>query len=162
MAKPPLTVVTWNVNSLRSRMDRVLAWTDRHRPSVLCLQETKCSDDQFCAKEFEALGYHVCFAGETSGRNGVAIVADAPLEDVVSRLPGRDDDEQRRFLSARVHGLRVIDCYVPNGQAVGSEAFFYKLDWLARLQAHLVESHDPSEPLALVGDFNICPEARDV
>lgn len=156
-----MRIATWNVNSLRSRLDRVVAWTQRHAPDVLCVQETKCTDAQFPRAELEALGYHVVCAGEPSGRNGVATLARAPLEDVERVLPGRDDDEQRRFLATTVSGVRVLNVYVPNGQAVASDAFFYKLDWLSRLQAYLVERCDPAQPLVLLGDFNIAPDDRD-
>ncbi len=157
-----MQIATWNVNSLRSRLDRVLAWLERHQVDVVCLQETKCADGQFPTAELEALGYHVACSGEARGRNGVATLSRAPLSGVERRLAGRDDDEQRRFLEATTGGVRVLNVYVPNGQAIGSEAFFYKLDWLSRLQAHLVADHDPGEPLVLLGDFNITPDDRDV
>jgi len=156
-----MRIVTWNVNSLRVRLERVVAWLQRHDPDVVCLQETKCPDDQFPRAELEALGYHLAIAGQ-KGLNGVAILSKQPLEDVADALPGRDDDEQKRYLAATVDGVRVINVYVPNGQALGSEAFFYKLDWLGRLQRVLVSQHDPAQPLVLLGDFNIAPEDRDV
>lgn len=156
-----MDVATWNVNSLLSRLDRVLAWLERRRPDVVCLQETKCGDDRFPRRELEAAGYQVCLTGE-KGRNGVAILSRHPLEQVCLRLPGHEEDEQRRFVKARVAGTDVLCVYVPNGQAVGSDAFFYKLDWLSRLQAHLVAEHDPAADLILAGDFNIAPDDRDV
>ncbi|MCA8926357.1 MAG: exodeoxyribonuclease III [Planctomycetes bacterium] len=156
-----MQIVTWNVNSLRVRLERVQAWLARHQPDVLCLQETKCPDEQFPRAELEDLGYRVEFSGQ-KGLNGVAILSKAPLSDVAYALPGRDDDTQRRYLAATVDGVRVINVYVPNGQALGSEAFFYKLDWLGRLQRVLVSQHDPAEPLVLLGDFNIAPADRDV
>lgn len=157
-----MDVVTWNVNSLRTRLPRVKAWLERRQPSVVCLQETKCPDAQFPREELEGLGYQLSFTGEQGGLNGVAILSRGAQEDVVDVLPGREDDAQRRFLSARVDGVRVINVYVPNGQQLGSDAFFFKLDWLGRLQRHLVERHDPQEPLILLGDFNIAPDDRDV
>lgn len=156
-----MQIVTWNVNSLRVRLERVTAWLERHQPDVLCLQETKCPDDQFPEAELRALGYELAYTGE-KGLNGVAILSKRPLEDVAPVLPGRDDDTQRRFLAATVDGVRVINVYVPNGQALASEAFFYKLDWLGRLQRLLVSQHDPQQPLVLLGDFNIAPDDRDV
>lgn len=157
-----LKITSWNVNSLRSRLERVGEWLTRHQPDVLCLQETKCADADFPQAELAEFGYRSVFTGQQNGLNGVAILAREEPRDVLSVLPGRDEDEQRRFLSAQVAGLRVIDLYVPNGQALGSDAFFYKLDWLGRLQAHLVRSHSPSEPLIVLGDFNITPDDRDV
>ena len=156
-----MLVATWNINSLRMRLERVLAWLEKHQPDVLCLQETKCPDEQFPLAEVQALGYQVACTGE-KGLNGVATLSRAPLEDVERVLPGRDDDTQRRFLAATVGGVRVINVYVPNGQAIGSDAFFFKLDWLGRLQRHLVQRHRPDQPVLLLGDFNIAPEDRDV
>jgi exodeoxyribonuclease III len=160
-----MDIVTWNVNSLRVRLPRVLAWLEAHQPDVLCLQETKVSDDQFPRAEVEALGYQVATREQSSGRtglNGVAILSRQPLEDVVTVLPGNDEDDQARFIAARTGGVDVVCVYVPNGQAVGVDAFFYKLDWLSRLQAFLVAERDPTAPLALLGDFNITPDDRDV
>lgn len=157
-----LRITSWNVNSLRSRLERVGAWLIQHQPDVLCLQETKCADADFPADELAAWGYRSVYTGQQNGLNGVAILTKEEPRDVLSVLPGRDEDEQRRFLSAEVCGLRVIDLYVPNGQALGSDAFFYKLDWLARLQAHLVGAHSPQDPLIVLGDFNITPDDRDL
>ena len=156
-----MLVATWNVNSLRIRLDRVTAWVAKHQPDVLCLQETKCPDEQFPRREVEALGYHTACNGE-KGLNGVAILTRRPLTDVETTLPGRDDDAQRRFLAGTIDGVRVMNLYVPNGQAIGSDAFFFKLDWLGRLQRLLVQRHRPDQPLLLMGDFNIAPEDRDV
>jgi endonuclease/exonuclease/phosphatase family metal-dependent hydrolase len=101
-------------------------------------------------------------AGGRGGLNGVAILSRQPLLDVRNELPGSEDEAQARFLAARTGDLHLIDVYVPNGQAVGSDAFFYKLDWLSRLQGYLVAHHQPSQPLVLLGDFNIAPDERDV
>lgn len=157
-----MRITSWNVNSLRSRLERVQAWLERHQPDVLCLQETKCSDPDFPSAALAEVGYQAVFTGQENGLNGVAILSREEPEDVLAVLPGRDEDTHKRFLSARVGGVRVIDVYVPNGQALGSDAFFYKLDWLGRLQAHLVGQHSPQEPLVLLGDFNITPDDRDV
>jgi exodeoxyribonuclease-3 len=157
-----LDIVTWNVNSLRARLDGVCAWVKKHQPDVLCLQETKCADPQFPKRELEELGYHVAFAGQPNGLNGVAMLAREPLEHVLLELPGNADDEHRRLVAAKVGGVFVIGVYVPNGKSVGSDDFFYKLDWLSRLQAYLVDQRSPTEPLVLMGDFNIAPDDRDV
>jgi len=154
-------LVTWNVNSLRIRLDRVRAWLEAHAPDVVCVQETKCPDDDFPRDELAEVGYEAAFTGE-KGLNGVAILSREPLTDVETVLPGGVEDAQRRYIAGRLGDLKVMNVYVPNGQAVGSEAFFYKLDWLSRLQAHLVSGHDPAAPLALVGDFNVAPADLDV
>jgi len=154
-------IVSWNINSLRQRLHRVTAWLQQHDPDVVCLQETKCPDDQFPRQKLEDAGYRLAFTGE-KGLNGVAILSKHALEDVEVLLPGRDDDSQRRYIAATVDGVRVINVYVPNGQEVGSDAFFFKLDWLSRLQAHLRGTLDPSQPVCLVGDFNITPAEQDV
>jgi exodeoxyribonuclease III len=155
-----MKIATWNVNSIRARHDRVLAWLDDRQPDVLCMQETKVVDGDFPAGELEERGYHCAIHGQKS-YNGVAIVAREPLEDV---RRGFDDggDDDCRLIAATVGGLRVLSAYVPNGQAVGSDKYRYKLEWLARLRAHLERAHDPAEPLALVGDFNVAPDDRDV
>ena len=127
----PLSIATWNVNSIRVRADAVLDWTREHRPDVLCLQEIKCLDEQFPRPDFEAMGYRV----ETWGQrtyNGVALLSLLPMEGVVRGLPDDDAQAQRRSIAATVGGIRVWNVYVPNGQSVGSEKYAYKLDWLRR------------------------------
>lgn len=156
-----MKIATWNVNSLRARQDRVLDWLERTGPDVLCLQETKVTDAEFPSLEFQRLGYRVVYAGQKT-YNGVAIVARAPLQDVVVGFDGPPEDEERRLISARVFGTWVYSCYVPNGRSVESEQFQYKLDWLGRLERTLRARHQPSEALVLCGDFNIAREARDV
>lgn len=156
-----MKIVSWNINSLRQRLHRVTAWLAAHDPDVVCLQETKCPDAQFPRDELEGAGYELAFTGE-KGLNGVAILSKHPLSDVETVLPGRDDDTQRRYVAATVAGIRVLNVYVPNGQSVGSDPFFFKLDWLSRLQAHLRQAHSPDQPICLVGDFNIAPAALDV
>lgn len=155
-------VATWNVNSLLARLDRVKAWIAEHQPAVLCLQETKCTDAKFPLAEFEALGYHAVFSGQANGLNGVALLARDEPEDVLLELPGPGGDDHRRFVGARVNGVFVIGVYVPNGKSLGSDDYFYKLDWLSRLQSYLVEQRRPDESLVLMGDFNIAPDERDV
>jgi len=154
-----MKIVTWNVNSVRARLDRVLAWVALHQPDLLALQETKVVDESFPRTEFEDLGYRV----ETFGQktyNGVALLSHAPLEDVTRGLTGEDPDA--RVIAARAAGIRILNLYVPNGAEVGSEKYAGKLVWLDRLLRRLQEDHRPSEPLLLCGDFNIAPEDRDV
>jgi exodeoxyribonuclease-3 len=155
-----MRIATWNVNSIRSRLDRVMPWLDQHAPDVLCMQETKCTDDVFPREGFEARGYHLAVLGQKT-YNGVAIASRLPLTGVESGLPW-PGDEAARGISAEVGGVRVVDLYVPNGSEVGSEKYAYKLAWLDRLRGWLDESRSPDEPLVLCGDFNIAPEDRDV
>jgi len=156
-----MKIVTWNVNSIRTRLERALACLERHQPDVLCLQEIKCQDEIFPREPFEALGYHV----ETHGQktyNGVALISRAPAEDVVRGLPGDGPDAQARLIAATFEGVRVIDVYVPNGSSVESEKFPYKLGWLEQLQAMIAETYAPDDPVLLLGDFNIAPDERDL
>jgi exodeoxyribonuclease-3 len=156
-----MLVATWNVNSIRSRLDRVLAWTGRVQPDVLCLQEIKTTDDLFPAAAFADLGYEAAVFGQRT-YNGVAILSRKPIRDVVRNLPGDEPDAQRRLLAATIGGIRFVNVYVPNGQSPESEKFVYKMEWLGRLRAFLDETASPDDPLVLLGDFNIAPEERDV
>lgn len=158
-----MIIATWNVNSLLARLDRVTAWLGRRRPDVVCLQETKCPDEAFPRQALLDVGYHACVSGQ-KGRNGVAILSRTPPVGVVGALPAaaQGEDGQSRFISARTGDLDVISVYVPNGQGIGTEAYFYKLEWMARLLGHLRTSFDPARPLVLAGDFNICPSDLDV
>ncbi len=158
-----MKVATWNVNSIRTRLEQVTAWLDAHQPHVVCLQETKTVDEKFPREPFQERGYAVELYGQKT-YNGVALLSKLPVGDVRRGLPGDEDDDsaQRRLISAGIGDLEVINVYVPNGSEVGSPKFAYKLDWLERLARHLRESHDPGRPLLLCGDFNIAPEDRDV
>ncbi|HXG21440.1 MAG TPA: exodeoxyribonuclease III [Methylomirabilota bacterium] len=156
-----MRIATWNVNSIRARKERVLAWLAVAQPDILCLQETKVSDDAFPRQEFESLGYALCLSGQRT-YNGVAILSRVTPEEVVRRFDDGQDEAEARFLSAFIHGTRVLCVYVPNGQIVGSDKFVYKLHWLRRLRAYLEHYCDATQPLALCGDLNIAPEPRDV
>ncbi|ROR34370.1 exodeoxyribonuclease III [Inmirania thermothiophila] len=155
-----MRVATWNVNSLRVRLPQVLAWLAAEAPDVLALQETKVPDEAFPALEFREAGYHVVFAGEKT-YNGVAIVSRLPPAEVADALPGAPDG-QRRYLAATCGPLRVIDVYVPNGQAVGSDKFAYKLAWMEALAAQVRAELARHPLLVVLGDFNVAPEDRDV
>ena len=155
-----MKIASWNVNSLKVRLPQVLAWLERAGPDLLGLQETKLRDENFPAAALEAAGYRVAFAGQAA-YNGVAVLARQPLEEVVTDLPGLQDP-QRRVLAATVGGLRFVNLYVPNGSEVGSEKYRYKLDWLARLREFLAAELERHPRLAVMGDFNIAPEDRDV
>jgi exodeoxyribonuclease-3 len=156
-------IATWNVNSLNIRLPRLVSWLAVEAPDVVCLQETKTEDAKFPRMEIEAAGYSATFSGQRT-YNGVALLVragtPAPAE-VVTSLPAFDD-LQRRVVAATVNGIRVIGLYVPNGQAVDSEKYRYKLDWCRAATAWLVDEVARYPRLALTGDFNIAPEDRDV
>jgi exodeoxyribonuclease-3 len=156
-----MKLATWNVNSIRKRLDRVIPWLAEHRPDVLCLQETKVEDEAFPRAELEAAGYHVACHGQKT-YNGVALLTRLPASEFVRGLGDGADDAQARFLVATVGAMRVGTVYVPNGQAVGTDKFVYKLEWLARWRRWLSAHADPAAPLALCGDINIAPDDRDV
>ena len=153
---------SWNVNSVRARLDHVRDWLGAERPDVLCLQETKVVDADFPADAFAALGYRAEFSGQKS-YNGVATLVRDDLEtaDPVRDLPGLDDP-QRRYLATTVAGVRVVNVYVPNGSEVGSDKYAYKLAWLAALVSHVREALAHHPRLLLAGDFNIAPADADV
>jgi exodeoxyribonuclease-3 len=155
-----MKLATWNVNSLRVRLPQVLEWLARESPDVLCLQETKVADAEFPLAPLRAAGYHTVYAGQKT-YNGVATLARAPTDAVLSVLPGADGG-QKRLLAANVGDVRVVNVYVPNGEAVGSEKYDYKLRWLSALTRFLADELARHPRLVLTGDFNIAPEERDV
>jgi len=156
-----MTIATWNVNSIRARLPRVLEWLERRRPDVLCLQETKIVDADFPRAEFEKLGYRIEAFGQRT-YHGVAIASLRPAGAVARGLPDDAPDADRRVLAADFDGVRVVDVYAPNGTEVGSARFAYKLDWFRRLRAMLEATAKPTAPLLVCGDFNVAPEDRDV
>ena len=157
-------IASWNVNSLKVRLPQVLEWLAAQQPEVLCLQETKLEDKAFPLAEIEAAGYHAAFAGQRT-YNGVAILSRQPLLAVTRGMAGYDDPQQR-VISASIATdagpLRIVCVYVPNGQAVGSEKYAYKLGWLAHAAAWLRQELVSYPRLVVLGDFNIAPEDRDV
>jgi exodeoxyribonuclease-3 len=153
-------IATWNVNSLRVRLPHVLEWLAVEQPDALCLQETKLPDEDFPRQAIEAAGYHAAFSGQKT-YNGVAILSRDPAAEAAAGIP-EFDDPQRRVLAATVGGVRLIDIYVPNGESVDSDKFTYKLDWLGRLRTWLGRELATHPRLAVLGDFNIAPEERDV
>jgi exodeoxyribonuclease III len=155
-----MKVASWNVNSINARRERLLRWLAAQQPDVLCLQELKCLDEAFPSADVLELGYHAALHGQRT-YNGVAVLAKQPLEDVRRGFDDGEQDGESRLLSARVQGLRVLSCYVPNGQLISSDKYMYKQRWLDRLLAYLQRHHDPAEPLLVCGDFNIAPEDRD-
>jgi len=158
---PEWIIATWNVNSIRTRLAQVLEWAEAESPDVLCLQETKVTDDLFPVEPFQEAGFSVALAGQRT-YNGVALVSREPLEDVVVGFPGDPDPTKVRVISATLGETRIINLYVPNGSEVGSEKYAYKLAWLEGIHGWLDAEHDPEQPLAILGDFNIAPEDRDV
>lgn len=155
-----MKLASWNVNSLNVRMPHVERWCAAAMPDVLALQETKLADEKFPLAAFEAAGYNAAFSGQKT-YNGVAILARQPITDVQHGVDGFDDP-QRRVLSATVGDVRVVNLYVVNGQSVGSEKFAYKLDWLAKVTAHIEEEMRRNPRLVVMGDFNIAPDDLDV
>ena len=154
------TLATWNVNSLRVRLEQVLAWLQEHKPDVLVLQEIKMTDEMFPLETFTNLGYHVAVAGQPT-YNGVAILSRTPLLDVVVGIPDYDDP-QKRVLAATIADIRVICVYVPNGASVDSDKYGYKLQWFEKLLAYVKNTLAAYPQTIILGDYNIAPEDRDV
>ena len=152
-------IVSWNINSLRKRQDRLFAWLDATKPDIVCLQETKCTDEQFPVLGLQSAGYHSAYHGEKS-YNGVAILSKTKLRNVRVSLCDEIVDPQARVIAATIDNLRVYSIYAPNGQAVGSPAYGYKLNWYARLRDCVMKEKDLD--LAVCGDFNVAPEDVDV
>ena len=157
-----MQLATWNVNSLKVRLPQVLEWLAQSPVDVLCLQELKMDQDVFPLAEIEAAGYRAAWFGQKT-YNGVAILVRAPLQldDVVQGIPGYDDP-QRRVIAATVNGVRVICGYFVNGEAVDSPKYPYKLEWLGKLHDYVADELTRHPQLALLGDYNIAPEDRDV
>jgi len=154
-----MKVVSWNINSLRKRLDHLFAWLEATRPDVVCLQETKCADEQFPALALQTVGYHSAYHGEKS-YNGVAILTKSKPSNVQPSLCDEVVDPQARVIAATVGHLRVFSIYAPNGQAIGSPAYKYKLHWYQRLRDCIVK--EKSVDVVVCGDFNVAPEDIDV
>lgn len=153
-------VATWNVNSLKVRLAQILEWIAQQQPNLLALQETKLENKNFPLQAFADLGYQVACHGQKI-YNGVAIISPHPLYDIQTSLPN-DDDPQCRILMATIQNIRIINLYVPNGAAVASEKYHYKLHWLKQMTDYLkqTETHYPNR--IVLGDLNIAPDDRDV
>lgn len=154
-----MKIATWNVNSLNVRLEHVLQWLEENPVDMIGLQETKTIDENFPIDAFSEKNLNVAFAGQKT-YNGVAIVSPHAIEDVVSKLPG-DDSGQQRFIAATINGVRLINCYVPNGQSLESDKYLYKLDWLTHLTNLVNSERQAHTNLAMVGDFNIVPRPED-
>lgn len=159
-----MILATWNVNSLKVRLPQVLDWLAAQRPDVLCLQELKLEDKAFPLAEIEAAGYRAAFCGQKT-YNGVAILARAEPQDIQRGIAGFEDPQQRVISASIVTPsgpLRIVCAYIPNGQSVDSDKYQYKLRWLAALTGWLRGELEKYPRLALLGDYNIAPEDRDV
>jgi len=156
-----MLLVTWNVNSILARLHVVTRWLDDVKPDVVCMQETKCTDDKFPTLVFQERGYQCQLFGQAS-YNGVAILTRSSCETTHRGYPGDDETAQSRLITSTVEGIDIVNVYIPNGQAVGSEKYEMKLAWMRRLRQFLDENYDRAKPVLLCGDFNVAPEDRDV
>lgn len=156
-----MKIATWNVNSIIARLPLVTRWLDKEKPDVLCLQETKCSDDKFPLLEIKAASYDCLLFGQQS-YNGVAILSRAGCANVQRGYPEDDASSHSRLLAADVAGIRIVNVYVPNGQLVGSDKYEFKLKWLKRLREMFDQNYAKEDSVLLCGDFNVAPEERDV
>jgi len=154
-----MRIASWNINSLRKRQDRLFAWLESTQPDVVCLQETKCTDEQFPVLALQSAGYYSAYHGEKS-YNGVAILSKQKPQDVRASLCDEVVDPQARVIVAKIDNLRVYSIYAPNGQAVGSPAYEYKLNWYTRLRDCVVQ--EKIAGVIVCGDFNVAPEDVDV
>jgi exodeoxyribonuclease III len=155
-----LKLATWNVNSLKIRLEQVLCWFEENQIDILALQETKLTDDKFPLDFFAERGYYTVYSGQKT-YNGVAVISRQPMRNVITDIP-EFNDPQRRILVTTIGELRLINLYVPNGAAVGCDKYHYKLGWLGKVNAYIHQELINNPKLAVVGDFNIAPEDRDV
>ncbi|HZP75227.1 MAG TPA: exodeoxyribonuclease III [Pseudolabrys sp.] len=160
-----MIIATWNVNSIKQRLDNLIAWLSERSPDIVCLQETKCVDEAFPREPIEALGYNIAIHGQKTF-NGVALLSKLPFDEVSPGLVGDDTDVQARFLeglvSTKTGVLRVVSLYLPNGNPPDTEKYPYKLKWMDRLLAFTLERLEGQEPLLLCGDYNVIPTEADV
>lgn len=158
-------IATWNVNSIKSRLDVVLRWLDEAKPDLVCLQELKCLEEAFPFQAVEDAGYSAAVLGQKT-YNGVALLSRTPLEDVLKGLPGDDQDEQARYVEATVSAgggaVRVGGLYLPNGNPPDTPKYPYKLGWMERLRSHAKRRLALEEPFILAGDYNVIPDRADV
>ena len=161
----PVSICSWNVNSIKARLGNVCDWLREAKPDVVLLQELKCEDHAFPAMEIEDLGYNIALHGQKT-YNGVAILSRFPIDDVTRGLPDEDSDEQARYIEGVISlegsALRVASIYVPKGQSVDSDKFAYKMRFYDRLQSHAESLLALDEPVVLGGDYNVAPWPRDV
>ncbi len=160
-----MRIATWNVNSVKQRVDNLVAWLNERQPDIVCLQEIKCVDDAFPREPFEALGYNVEVHGQKTF-NGVALLSKFQFDEVKTGLPGDPEDLQARFIEAvfstRAGVVRVANLYLPNGNPPNTEKYTYKLTWMERLNRYVQGCLAAEEPLVLAGDYNVIPTEADV
>ncbi|MGI8495303.1 MAG: exodeoxyribonuclease III [Pyrinomonadaceae bacterium] len=156
-----MKIATWNVNSIAIRLEQVLRWLNATETDVLCLQETKCTDEKFPLAEFENAGFKAAFMGQKS-YNGVAIISRFSIEDVLYNFPEDAEDAPKRLIAGTINNIRIVNTYIPNGTELGTDKFTFKLDWLQRLR-NLFDAACPTDSdILLCGDFNVAPDERDV
>ena len=164
-----MLIATWNVNSIRTRLSQIIEWINNVNPDILCLQETKVTDDSFPFESFEKLGFSVEVYGQKS-YNGVAIISKIKAENVKKGFYGCKDygqnieifQDQKRLISADINGIKIINVYVPNGSSLDSDKFEYKINWLNCLACFLDEQEKQGGLICLMGDFNIAPSYLDI
>ncbi|RMH05575.1 MAG: exodeoxyribonuclease III [Nitrospirae bacterium] len=156
-----MKVATFNVNSIRRRLDTVVHWLTRHQPDILCLQETKVQDKDFPVETLAAAGYHARFRG-MKGYNGVAVLSRTPPEQVTFGLGSSSNADTDRFMRVVIHGITIINTYVPQGSSIRSPRYQYKLDWFARLREYFATHYSPHECIVWCGDMNVAPTPLDV
>jgi exodeoxyribonuclease-3 len=156
-----MKIATWNVNSILARLPSVTRWLDEVRPDVLCMQETKCTDDKFPADVFRERGYNCLSFGQQT-YNGVAILSRTNFDGAQRGYLEETEGAQSRLLATKIAGIQIVNVYVPNGQMVGSEKYAFKLEWLTRLRSFFAAQYGKTTPVLLCGDFNVAPEERDV
>ena len=157
-----LKIASWNVNSIRVRMPHVIDWVEKNKPDILALQETKVQDIEFPIEAIHQVGYDVMFIGQKS-YNGVALLYKKGLaiDEVIMALP-EFEDEEKRFISARVAGITIVNVYVPNGREIDHPSYQYKLQYLSALKAYLKKALQANDHVLVMGDFNIAPNDIDV
>ena len=160
-----MRIATWNVNSVKQRIDSLTAWLAERAPDIVCLQETKTVDEAFPREPIEALGYNVAVHGQKTF-NGVAILSKFKFDQITPRLPGDTADEQARFIEATISTasgvVRVASIYLPNGNPTNTDKYSYKIQWMERLLKYSHERLQLEEPLILAGDYNVIPNPNDV
>ena len=156
-----MKIATWNVNSIAIRLEQVLAWLDSTQTDVLCLQETKTTDEKFPLEAINGAGLHAAFIGEKS-YNGVAILSRHEIADVQKNFPDDAPDAPKRLIAATINGVRVVNTYIPNGTELWTDKFDFKLDWLQRLRRFFDAACATDADILLCGDFNVAPDERDV
>lgn len=155
-------IATWNINSIKSRLEHLLKWCDSAQPDVLCLQETKVTDDKFPERRLRTIGFeHMAFLGERA-YNGVAILSRYPISDVQKNFPDDAPGAQKRLIAGTVNGIRIVNTYVPHGTRAETPKYQFKLDWVNRLRKYFDENYTPDDDVLLCGDLNIAPHELDV